>query len=111
MSEQPTPKFDHTKPDLWAEVRRHAERAGYGTELIDLMIKRRQLGIDRYGTPLQPFNSRDAKRDLREELLDATVYAAQVAVERVGGGDPQAALSVDVQFKEILAITNAVVSS
>lgn len=111
VAEQPIPKFDESKPDLWIEVVRYALRAGYRLTLTDLMIKRRALGVSRYGTPLQPFNGRDAKRDLREEMLDATVYAAQVAVERVGGGDPQAALSSDVQFKEILAITNAVVCS
>lgn len=43
--------------------------------LRELMIARRQLGIERYGTPLQRGNGRDAERDYREELLDAMVYA------------------------------------
>jgi hypothetical protein len=43
---------------------------------------RRQVGISRYGTALQPFNGRDALRDLYEELLDAAMYIKQCMVER-----------------------------
>jgi hypothetical protein len=32
--------------------------------------ERREVGIGRYGTALQPHNGRDALRDLYEELLD-----------------------------------------
>lgn len=42
---------------------------------------RRQVGIQRYGTALQPFNGRDALRDLWEELLDASTYFMQVDAE------------------------------
>ena len=34
------------------------------------------------GTALQPFNGRDALRDLYEELLDACTYIRQVIEER-----------------------------
>ncbi len=37
--------------------------------------ERRQLGIARYGTPLQRGNGRDFRTDLLQELLDAAVYA------------------------------------
>lgn len=39
------------------------------------MIARRDLGIARYGQPLRHGDGRDRARDLREELLDAAVYA------------------------------------
>lgn len=45
---------------------------------------RLQVGIQRYGTPLQPNNGRDALRDLYEELLDAACYARQLIAERDG---------------------------
>jgi hypothetical protein len=50
--------------------------------VIDDLIQRRQLGIARYGTPLQPGNGRDAFRDLYEEILDAACYLRQLIAER-----------------------------
>jgi hypothetical protein len=38
------------------------------------LAARMQLGIDRYGTPLTPFNGRSAPRDVYEELLDMLAY-------------------------------------
>lgn len=46
------------------------------------MEARRELGILRYGTALQPHNGRDALQDLYEELLDAAMYAKQAILER-----------------------------
>jgi hypothetical protein len=43
---------------------------------------RRNLGIKRYGTALQPYNGRDALLDLYEELLDAAMYCKQLLLER-----------------------------
>lgn len=43
---------------------------------------RKKIGIERYGTVLQPFNGRDALRDAYEESLDQTIYLKQVLVER-----------------------------
>lgn len=43
---------------------------------------RREVGISRYGTALQPNNGRDALQDLYEELIDAAMYAKQLIVER-----------------------------
>lgn len=43
---------------------------------------RKRVGIERYGTPLQPHNGRDVDRDLYEELLDATMYQRSRMVER-----------------------------
>jgi hypothetical protein len=50
---------------------------------------RRQLGVQRYGTPLQPHNGRDALRDLYEELLDGVCYLRQVMYERDASRETQ----------------------
>ena len=44
--------------------------------------ERERVGIERYGTPLQAHNGRDALRDLYEELLDACMYVRQLMYER-----------------------------
>jgi hypothetical protein len=43
---------------------------------------RREVGIGRYGTALQPHNGRDALRDAYEEALDLATYLRQVIAER-----------------------------
>jgi hypothetical protein len=43
---------------------------------------RREVGIQRYGTPLQPHNGRDALRDAYEEALDLAMYLRQAIEER-----------------------------
>lgn len=45
------------------------------------MEERHQVGIERYGTPLQPFNGRDALVDAYQEALDKTVYLRQALLE------------------------------
>ncbi len=52
------------------------------TRLIALIKERRQIGIDSYGTALQPFNGRDCLRDSFEEDLDLTIYLPQVMIDR-----------------------------
>lgn len=44
--------------------------------------QREQVGIQRYGTALQPHNGRDALRDAYEEALDLACYLKQAMVER-----------------------------
>lgn len=44
--------------------------------------KRREVGIARYGTALQPNNGRDALLDLYEELLDGLCYLKQFLIEQ-----------------------------
>lgn len=44
--------------------------------------KRRELGISRYGTALQPNNGRDALQDAYEESIDLAMYLKQAIVER-----------------------------
>lgn len=44
--------------------------------------KRIELGIQRYGRPLQTFNGRDALQDAYEEALDLVHYLKQAILER-----------------------------
>lgn len=52
-----------------------------GMVRADLEVRER-VGIQRYGTPLQPFNNRDALRDAYEEALDLACYLRQAIAER-----------------------------
>lgn len=68
MNPQPSP-IPNENPSIWQLVLRD-------------MYQREQVGIMRYGTPLQVFNGRDALRDAYEEVLDLAVYLRQVIEER-----------------------------
>lgn len=54
----------------------------------DLVLKdmreRDTVGRERYGTPLQPFNGRDALVDAYQEALDLVVYLRQRIYEEKG---------------------------
>lgn len=69
-TEQPDP-IQNTKPAVWGLV-------------MNDMIDRDTWGRSKYGTPLQPFNGRDALTDCYQELLDACVYMRQLLFERDG---------------------------
>ena len=60
-----------------------ANVAGHGAHLLvaDDLEQRAVVGLQRYGTKLQPHNGRDALRDLYEELLDAMAYTRQAQIE------------------------------
>ena len=49
--------------------------------LVEELVKRRDVGLERYGSLLQVGNGRDARRDLLEECLDGIVYARQASLE------------------------------
>jgi hypothetical protein len=51
------------------------------TPLRNLLLKRKQLGEERYGTPLQAFNGRDALTDALEEAMDLCIYLMQLVQE------------------------------
>lgn len=57
-----------------------------GTPIWDLvmadMAARKTLGIERYGTPLQAHNGRDALVDAYQEALDLCCYLRQAIEER-----------------------------
>jgi len=43
----------------------------------ELLLERKRIGLERYGSMLQAGNQRDWYRDLTDELTDAAVYAKQ----------------------------------
>ena len=59
------------------------------TPVADLVIadieRRRAVGIERYGTPLQAFNGRNALIDAYEEVLDLACYLRQRIEEERNG--------------------------
>lgn len=46
------------------------------------LLHRKEVGRERYGTPLQMDNGRDVLRDAYEESLDQSVYLRQAIEER-----------------------------
>ncbi len=50
--------------------------------VIEDMRARDQVGRERYGTPLQAGNGRDALMDAYQEALDLAVYLRQAIEER-----------------------------
>lgn len=46
------------------------------------MCDRNRTGIEKYKTPLQPHNGRDALKDAYQEALDLAVYLRQAIYER-----------------------------
>lgn len=66
--EQPAP-IPNDQPSIQGMVRADLEQ-------------REQVGIQRYGTPLQAHNGRDALRDAYEEALDLACYLRQAIAER-----------------------------
>jgi hypothetical protein len=69
-AEQPMP-VPNDSPDVQSMV-------------IEDIRRRREVGIQRYGTALQPHNGRDALRDAYEEALDLACYLRQAMAERDG---------------------------
>lgn len=65
-----------------------APQSNTSTPIWELVIadmrERDHVGRQRYGTPLQANNGRDALVDLYQELLDAVIYIRQVITEREG---------------------------
>jgi hypothetical protein len=68
IQDQPAP-ITNSLPAVWDLV-------------IADMQARDQVGRERYGTPLQPFNGRDALVDAYQEALDLAVYLRQAIAER-----------------------------
>ena len=68
--DQPAPT-PNEKPAMWHVV------------IMD-MLNRDHVGRERYKTPLQPHNGRDALSDAYQEALDLAVYLRQAIFERDG---------------------------
>lgn len=94
--EQPKPsEYDPEKPDILLIV------ADECPTLKSHFLKRREKGIETYGTPLQPFNGRNAFQDLLDELLDACVYAKQAFLENPNRTN-------DINYSMILNLTELI---
>lgn len=52
-------------------------------KIIREIERRKAIGLQRYGTLLQPFNGRDCVRDAREEALDLVQYLRQGVEEGI----------------------------
>jgi hypothetical protein len=59
----------------------NSRRSIHSLVRADLVVRER-LGIQRYGTPLQSHNGRDALWDAYEEALDLACYLRQALDER-----------------------------
>ena len=63
----------------------------FGTDALQAFVndcaERNQIGIAKYGTPLQTGNGRDCDRDLYQELLDGIAYAYQGILESLAARD------------------------
>jgi hypothetical protein len=70
VTEQPAPE-PNDRPAAWDLV------------LADMRARDAE-GRRKYGTPLQPFNGRDALVDAYQEALDLAVYLRQAIYERDG---------------------------
>lgn len=68
MLDQPAPTPNSSKP-IWELV-------------IADMQERDRVGTEKYGTPLQAHNGRDALLDAYAEALDLAVYLRQAIEER-----------------------------
>lgn len=68
IEDQPPPVHNESRP-IWDLV-------------IEDMTTRNTVGIERYGTPLQAHNGRDALVDAYQEALDLVVYLRQAIEER-----------------------------
>ena len=71
MADQPAPKPAHG--DVWLSLLTDPLVTFLPYSLWTMGMDRRQIGIDRYGTPLQLDNGRNMRRDAREEALDLAV--------------------------------------
>jgi hypothetical protein len=75
IAQKPVREGDQQLPEI-------NDRPDIQTQVIADIELRRQVGIQRYGTALQPFNGRDAAQDAYEEVLDLVMYWKQWLIER-----------------------------
>jgi hypothetical protein len=50
--------------------------------VLEDVVERKRIGIERYGQPVLPFNGRDALVDAYQEALDLVMYLRQAIYER-----------------------------
>jgi hypothetical protein len=91
MSEVRDPASDQPLPTPGKEyvqeymIRELNDDMGMDDELRDAIIRsieaRRELGISKYGVPLQTYNGRDTLIDALDEALDCLTYLTQLEME------------------------------
>lgn len=91
LEPEPSPQ-PNGKPSVWEAVIEDTKRfysmfsclGNYDRRidglLSDMKLRDKQ-GREKYGTPLQPFNGRNALRDAYQEALDLCVYLKQKIIE------------------------------
>lgn len=62
----------------------HNDRPAIADLVLEDVAERKRIGIERYGTPLQAHNGRDALVDAYQEALDLVMYLRQAIEERAG---------------------------
>lgn len=67
---------------------------------------RLQLGIQRYGQPLQAFNGRNSLRDAYEEVLDLAVYLRTALYEQEHPQEEQEPVTEDDLTTEVISIVS-----
>ena len=78
INEHQAPPIPNDEPAVWpAVIGNLLANTPQGTLALSVatdMADRDQMGFERYGTHLQPYNGRDNLLDAYQELLDASVY-------------------------------------
>lgn len=81
----PTEGQQHVAVQVMRDVENQGligERTALATRINTDIHKRIEIGIRRYGHPLQTFNGRDARIDAWEESLDLANYLCQLTLEQ-----------------------------
>lgn len=82
--DQPLPK-QHDGPFVADQLIERLTRSDGANPVVllicQLLEDRKQVGIQRYGTPLQAFNGRDVVQDAVEEAIDLSTYLFQAVME------------------------------
>ena len=68
------------------EPKQNEHPAAWDLVIAD-MRERDRVGLERYGTRLQPFNSRNTLRDAYAEILDLAVYTRSAIAEAELNGE------------------------
>ena len=96
---EPPPQSGHG--DMWQQVISNYHLAS--TPVLDIFRKRREMGLAKYGTPLQAGNGRNPLRDLMDETLDRIVYIEQAITEVPGrSASLRTEQDNDVELVEVL---------
>lgn len=117
----PTAGAQDVFPQIYEDLRKEAKGdkstviiAGVAVPLVDVLIQeleeRRQIGIKKYGRPLQTFNGRDALKDAYQEALDLIAYLRQKLTE-VGGLPPPGSTKIDPYIGQLALSYNFAITT